>query len=102
MDLELQGRVATITGGGRGIGKAVALALADHGASVGICGRTAETLNATAEEIRAKGVDAWPIVVDVRVLENIQAFISQVAASLIQFLYNGTTYEVSFSPGRQR
>ena len=81
MDLELQGRVATITGGGRGIGKAVALALADHGASVGICGRTAETLNATAEEIRAKGVEAWPIVVDVRVLENIQAFISQVAAS---------------------
>ena len=58
MNFELKGRVATITGGGRGIGKAVALALADHGVSIGICGRTPETLNATAEEIRAKGVDA--------------------------------------------
>lgn len=81
MDFSLRDKVALITGGGRGIGKAVALMLAEHGVNVAICGRTSETLEATAEEIRAMGVKAWPIVADVSENQNIVDFVREVAAS---------------------
>ena len=62
MSLQLAGKIALVTGGGRGIGRAVSLAFAAQGVSVALCGRTKETLDATADEIREHGVDAWPIV----------------------------------------
>lgn len=54
----LRGRVAVITGGSRGLGKAMALALAEGGASIALVARDQEQLNLTAAEVRAKGVDA--------------------------------------------
>ena len=48
--------VALVTGGGRGIGKAIALRLAKLGAAVSICGRNEEPLMRTAQELRALGV----------------------------------------------
>jgi NAD(P)-dependent dehydrogenase (short-subunit alcohol dehydrogenase family) len=78
-DLGLRDRIALITGGSRGIGKAVALALARHGVHVAFCGRTPETLEQTAGEIRALGVQAWPFKADVTGLENIQRFVGQAA-----------------------
>lgn len=51
MDLELRGKSAIVTGGSRGIGKAIARELAREGASVVIAARGRETLNATAREI---------------------------------------------------
>ncbi len=53
--LKIGGDVVVITGGGAGIGKAAAEAVAELGATAFICGRTEETLRRTAEEIRAKG-----------------------------------------------
>ena len=50
----LQGKVALVTGGGRGIGRAIALGLADAGANVGVTARTRSEIDAVAEEIRAK------------------------------------------------
>jgi NAD(P)-dependent dehydrogenase (short-subunit alcohol dehydrogenase family) len=51
LTLSLQGKVAIVTGGGRGIGKAITQALAQAGANVMIASRKLETLQATAEEL---------------------------------------------------
>ena len=56
MDLQLNGRVALVTGGSQGIGKAVAATLAQEGASVVIAARGAELLGKVAAEIRGAGV----------------------------------------------
>src|SRR5918997_5738351 len=58
----LDGRRALVTGASRGLGREMALALADAGADVAITGRTQRTLNATADEIRARGRTAWTAV----------------------------------------
>ena len=58
MDFGLKGKTAFVTGGSRGIGKASALALAEHGVDVAICGRTRETLDEAVAEIQAKGARA--------------------------------------------
>lgn len=53
--MTLAGRTAVITGGGRGIGAAVAKALADAGAEVTVAARTADEIEAVAESLRAAG-----------------------------------------------
>ena len=81
MDLGLSNRVAYITGGSRGIGRAIALMLAEQGVHVAICGRTQATLDATAEEIRAHGVNVWAFQADVSELEQIEAFFAAADAA---------------------
>lgn len=53
MDLGLTGKTALVTGGSRGIGKAIALALASEGCDVAITARGLEALSGTAEELRS-------------------------------------------------
>lgn len=53
---DLAGKTALVTGGSRGIGRAICERLAQHGANVVVCGRNADTANASAEEINAR----WP------------------------------------------
>lgn len=61
----LKGRNAVITGAGKGLGKTMALALAEAGANLALVGRNAEPLNAVAEAARARGVAAEVCVADV-------------------------------------
>jgi NAD(P)-dependent dehydrogenase (short-subunit alcohol dehydrogenase family) len=56
-EIDLSGKVALVTGGSRGLGKAIALAMAEKGARVIICGRKQESLDKAVEEFRKAGFD---------------------------------------------
>jgi 3-oxoacyl-[acyl-carrier protein] reductase len=79
MDLGLKGRAALITGAGSGIGRACTLVLADEGCNVAICDINPQTLQQTAEEARAKGVEALTVRADVTKKEETDGFIAQAA-----------------------
>lgn len=67
MDLGLAGKVALVTGGSRGIGRSIALALAEEGCRLAICARGAERLQTTADELRGKGAEVLALVLDATV-----------------------------------
>jgi NAD(P)-dependent dehydrogenase (short-subunit alcohol dehydrogenase family) len=69
----LDGKRAVVTGASRGLGRSMALALADVGADVVITGRTQETLDATATEIHSLGRQAWTVRADMSVPAECQA-----------------------------
>ena len=56
MDLGLRGKVGLITGSSRGIGRSVALGLAEEGCAIAICARGKDRLEETAGELRTRGV----------------------------------------------
>ncbi len=67
----LEGKTAIVTGSGRGIGKAIALGLAEAGADVVVTARTASEIDATAREIRALGRKALALPADTREREQV-------------------------------
>ena len=77
---DLKGKTALITGAGKGIGKAVALALAHEGVNVILTARTTADIKATAEEAQALGVKALAITADVSNLESVDAAVAQALA----------------------
>src|SRR3546814_10110239 len=82
MDLQLRGKTAVVTGGTRGIGRAIADLFADEGANVAICARNAEQVAETVRALEAKGVKAFGSAVDIADGPALQAFIKAAGETL--------------------
>ena len=82
MDLGLKDKVAAVTGGSRGIGRAIALGLAAEGCHVAICARGEEQLRAAEQELAALGVRTFAQSVDLMQPGQAEAFVDAVAAAL--------------------
>lgn len=82
MDLGLNRKGVLITGGSRGIGRAIALTFAAEGAHVAICARGRESLEQTLAEVRAYSVHVFGQVADVTDREEIERFVAASAAAL--------------------
>src|SRR5690606_13735425 len=74
--------IAVVSGGGRGIGRAIAFELADRGCDVAVLGRTQETLASAAEGIVQRGRRALAIRCDVSRSEDVDAATSRILAEL--------------------
>lgn len=90
MDLGLTGRVALVTGGSRGLGKAIAGALAEEGARIAICARDDESLRQAAEVLSERGATVLPVVADVTSDEDRDRLMSEVTDRLgpVEILVN--------------
>ena len=77
-----EGQVAWVTGAGRGIGRAVALALAEQGAAVALVSRTQSEVEQVAEEIRSRGGTAIASLLDVSNWDMVHWTAQQIAAAL--------------------
>jgi 3-oxoacyl-[acyl-carrier protein] reductase len=82
MDLGLKGKNVVVTGGSRGIGRAIALEFAREGAGVAICARGEDALQATAKELIALGVNVYAARCDVADRAALEGFLDAGHAKL--------------------
>jgi NAD(P)-dependent dehydrogenase (short-subunit alcohol dehydrogenase family) len=75
--MQLEGKIAVITGGGRGLGKGIALTFAAEGSDVVIAGRTETALKETAAEIEAMGRKCLAVVTDQSVPEQVRSMVDR-------------------------
>jgi NAD(P)-dependent dehydrogenase (short-subunit alcohol dehydrogenase family) len=98
--ISLAGKVALVTGGGRGIGKAIARRLAEAGAGVVIASRKLETLQATAAEFASLPGKVVPIACHVGRLDQLEALVRETEARLgpIDVLVNNSATNIGQGP----
>jgi dehydrogenase/reductase SDR family member 4 len=99
-DFSLAGRVAIVTGASRGIGRSIALGLAEHGADVALAARKPEALEEAAEAVRALGRGALAIPTNVRRTEELRSLVERTQAELgrVDFLVNNAATNPSYGP----
>ena len=78
----LKGKIALVTGAGKGIGRAIALALANEGVNVGLIARTEKDLQAVAAEIESAGVKAAFAMADVSDIVSVNAAVKNIQKDL--------------------
>jgi citronellol/citronellal dehydrogenase len=107
--MSLKNRTVLVTGGSRGIGKAIALRLAQEGANIAIAAKTVEpnpklegTIYTAAEEIKATGAKVLPIACDIRYEDQIRQAVVQTAEKFggIDILINNAS-AINLSPTEQ-
>jgi len=88
--MNLAGKTAIVSGGGSGIGRGVAMALANQGVRLVVCGRRMSKIQATADVILSKGGQAIPIQADVTSQEDIDRLVNMTLGSYgrIEILIN--------------
>ncbi len=79
---DLEGKTAIVTGAGRGIGKAIALGLAEAGADVGLISRTLSELEAVAEQIESLGRRAGAVAADITETARIEPLVEELREKL--------------------
>ncbi|MBD7946008.1 MULTISPECIES: 3-ketoacyl-ACP reductase [Psychrobacillus] len=86
----IKGKTALITGAGRGIGRATALAFAKEGINLGLLGRSIENLEAVASELQSYGVKVSLATADVSNMESVNAAVEKIRGELgpIEILVN--------------
>ena len=96
----LENKVAWVTGGGRGIGRAIALAFAADGASVAVSSRTIEELRSVADEIRELGCKAFAVRADALSFEDTRECVEAIEGDLghIDILLNNAGGGTSVDP----
>ncbi len=82
VDFSLEGRVAIVTGGSRGIGRAIAVGLAESGADVALAARKPEALAEAADAVRATGRRAIEIPTNVRRMDELRKLVDETKAQL--------------------
>src|SRR5579864_2992313 len=89
-DQQLEGKIAVVTGGGRGIGAAIATRIAGLGATTIICGRQLAPLEATARRINSSGGRGEGAICDVTEWTSVAAFASRMQQTFrrVDFLVN--------------
>ena len=99
-DFSLQGKVAIVTGGSRGIGRSIALALAEHGANIAIAARQEGPLNAVAEEVRQRGRRALAVPTNIRYLEQLRKLVDCTKAEFgrVDILVNNAAANPAYGP----
>jgi 3-oxoacyl-[acyl-carrier protein] reductase len=78
----LKGKIALVTGAGKGIGRAVAIALANEGVNVGLIARTEQDLRAAEKEIKALSVKAAIAIADVSDIEAVNKAVNKIQSEL--------------------
>lgn len=81
-DFSLQGKVAIVTGGSRGIGRSVALGLAEHGADVAIAARKPDAIEEAVEAVRATGRRAIGVPTNVRRVDELRNLVDETRREL--------------------
>lgn len=79
---DINGKKALVTGAGRGIGKSIAIGLAEAGADVGLIARTMGELEAVASEIKELGREATPVSSDLTKIDGIQPLVEEFASRM--------------------
>jgi dehydrogenase/reductase SDR family protein 4 len=98
--LSLEGKVALVTGGSRGIGKEIALTFADAGADLAISGRKLQDLEKVADEIRKLGKRCLPVSAHARKVEELKHLVDQVVETFgrIDILVNNAATNPAMGP----